>query len=242
MPPLPPRLLLQADETTTDPLAPDAVVPLLSTTRPVAPDAEAKPEASASAALTPDTTLPLLNTSEPDAPSESEPPEATFAPPEASLDEPELSTIAPVRDDPTLDTSVSDPDEPEKVVPELKIRAPLEPSDSAFALRITMPPELDDAPAPLTTDTTPPTPAVAVVDPARRTTLPPSPEPETPAVMDTAPARPAVAPPLPITTQPDVPDAVAPDCMDNDPEEPLLPTAPDATSTEPELPDCDVPD
>ena len=176
-------------------------MPLLNTTTPLPPDVNEKPEPINNEPVSPDTVLPLLNTIVPLAPSDCELPLATVTAPDVTDDSPELNTIAPlVAARATPVANVSEPDEPLNVVPLLNTIAPLTPDDNAFALRIVTAPDDDDAPAPLTTDTTPPVLDDDVVDPAINTRLAPTPLVVEPTSTDTEPAEPLVATPLPTIT------------------------------------------
>jgi hypothetical protein len=160
-----------------------------------------KPEASSRDPLPPDTVLPVLKTTAPDAPNDREAPPTTDTAPVSIGDIPLLNTTAPLvaaRDTPLA--KLSEPDEPLNVVPLLSTIDPLTPDDNAFALRIVTSPDDDDAPAPLTIDTTPPVLDDDVVEPACSSRLPPSPLVVEPTSTDTAPAEPLVAVPLPMIT------------------------------------------
>jgi hypothetical protein len=105
-----------------------------------------------------------------------------FVLPTLILTEPELpETASPVNrrksplEPPTASPVpiITRPELPDPVVPLLSNSMPLVPADTAFALRMYTAPLEDEPPAPLTTLTTPPTRAVAVVSPAFTYTSPP---------------------------------------------------------------------
>jgi len=132
-------------------------------------------------------------------------------------------------------TMRTSPDSPAFVVPVLRARTPLDPTETELAVRIVMNPLEDDEPAPLTILTTPPTPPLDVVSPARMATSPPLllsadpteilTEPDelptpTPEKITTSPTSPNDALPDAIVTVPDTPEAVVPLLKTKDPLEP----------------------
>jgi hypothetical protein len=168
--PEPPDVREKPEPSSSDPLSPDTVLPLLSNTTPDAPsECDAPPDTLTA-------------------------PDVTDDSPELSMIEPVTS-----RADTPL-ANLSEPDEPLNVVPLLSTIDPLTPEDSAFALRIVTSPDDDDSPPPLTIDTTPPVLDDDVVEPACSSRLPPTPLVVEPTSTDTAPAEPLVAAPLPTIT------------------------------------------
>ena len=151
---------------TTEPTAPDVVVPELSTMAPELPEVVDAPVTTVTPPDGPTVTvdLPVSNDTEPD---------------------------FPVRDTP--DASVTGPELPAAVVPELRVMDPLAPVATALAVDTYTAPEEEDAPAPEVTYTFPPDDSVAEDWPANITRDPPAPELVEPMMMLMGPPAPPVA-------------------------------------------------
>ena len=110
--------------------------------------------------------VPLTNDAAPEVPATVASPEPTETLPVERGDEPLLNTTPPETPEAVkpLDT-ITGPELPLNVVPLLKSKAPLVPTETAFAERINSDPDDDEAPLPLTMLTLPPTAAVSVVEP-----------------------------------------------------------------------------
>jgi len=156
----------------------------------------------------------------------------------------------------TPDATITLPLPPAAVVPVLSTIAPLDPTDTAFALLTYTAPLDDDPPAPLTTLITPPTLVDDVVSPAFTYTFPPLLDVDVPTYTLTEPARPLVASPdrnmmlpdppftadpVPIVIPPELPDFVVPLLNTTDPLDPAEIAFALRISTNPELDDWPPP-